>query len=372
MTDHLLDDLRRRAYDEAGALPPVALRPADAVGHVVREPVLALSDLPPHEIVTTDGWAVAGPGPWQLVASTPVDASVPDGAAVAVEQGAVLPPGASSVVARGAGLVADGRLHAPTTFGDHVRPRAAEVAAGTLLIPAGTLMTPGAAALAAAGGNDTVLVTGRPSVAIVVTYGGGADATVTAATEALLPSLVESAGALEVTSRRVPDTSVSLRSTLDALRADVIVVTGSASDERARNLDAVLTDARVEVAVDGARVADDIGGTGSWLMARLRDGRVVVAVPADVRSATAAVLTLVRPLVHGLCGYALEPTATRTLDATVAGPAEHATFAFVRGDRATPDHGPATGHGVAAADALVLVPTFGAPPGTPMPALPLA
>lgn len=371
MSDRQLEDLRRRAYEEAGPLPSVALRPADAVGHVLREAVHARADLPAREVVAVDGWAVAGPGPWQLVAATPTDAVVPDGCAVAVEAGAALPPGTTAAVPRHGGLVAEGRLIATTVPGDNVRPRAGEVAAGTLLIPEGTLMTAGAAALAAAGGNEDVLVTGRPSVALLVTYDTDTDPSVFAATEALLPELLRAAGATQVVARRVPDTAAELRAALGAVGADVVVVTGAAGEERARTLDTVLVEARAEVVVDGARDADELAGTSGWLLARLRDGRLLVALPGDLRDAVAAVLTLARPVVHGLCGYAMEPLARRELDVTVEGPAEHATFLFVRGGRPTPDHGPATGHGMAAADALVLVPTFGTPPGIALPALPL-
>jgi len=100
MTESVLDQVRQRAYDEAGALPAVALRPVDTVGHVLREELFARHDLPAHDVVTVEGWAVAGPGPWQLVAANPPEAAVPDGAAVAVAAGDELPPGTSAVVSR--------------------------------------------------------------------------------------------------------------------------------------------------------------------------------------------------------------------------------------------------------------------------------
>ena len=371
MTADALADLRRRAYDEVGPLPTVDLRPATAVSHVLAEPVHALVDLPPQELAALGGWAVAGPGPWFLVA--PVHDSTPlaDGTAAAVESGTALPYGATSVVAAHTGLVADGRLHAPTLLGDHIRPRGAEVAAGTLLIPAATVVTPGAAALAAAGGNDRILVTGRPTIAVLVTYGGGADPSAPAAVEAMLPALLTSAGAIDAATRRIPDTSVAMRSTIEAVHADVVVVTGVAHDERARSLDTVLAEARADVVIDGRRDAQTIADTSAWLLARLRDGRIVVGLPGDLRSAVAEVLTLVRPLTTGLSGYAPEELGTRALDVDVIGRPDLHTFVFVRGTRPTPDHGPATGHGVAAADALVLVPSLGAAAGTPLPVLPV-
>src|SRR6478609_1723049 len=370
MTESVLDKVRQRAYDEAGALPAVALRPVDTVGHVLREDLFARHDLPGHDVVTVDGWAVAGPGPWQLVTASPPEAGVPDGAAVAVAAGDELPPGTSAVVSRHDATIVDGRLHASTNLGEHVRGQGSELAEGALLIPRGTLMTAGAAALAAIGGNENVLVTGRPEVSLLVTYGSG-NPVATAAAEAVLPSLLLSAGATSVSSRRIPDTSVSLRSTIDAVHADVVVVTGATADQRARHLDNVLTDSRAEVVVDGARDTTSIVGTSSWLLAHLRDGRLLLALPGDLRSALAATVALARPLIHGLSGYALEPPESRTLDGEVAGAGDRSRFVFVRGDRPTPDVGPATGHGVANADALALVPPTGANLYTALQVLPL-
>lgn len=371
MTESVLDQLRRRAYDEAGPLPPVELRPADAVGHVLREDVVARGDLPADETVTVDGWAVAGPGPWHVVPSSIAATGVPDGSAVAVAAGDLLPAGTTSAVAHDEGDVDDGRLHAVTTLGENLRARGSEVASGALLIPDGTLLTPGAVALAAAGGNADVLVTGRPTVAMLVPYGAGADSVGAATLEALLPPLIRAAGALDVASRRVPDTSAGLRSSLDSVSADVVVVSGSVGDDRAHHLDAVLADARADVVVDGARDASWVAGARGWLLARMRDGRVVVALPGDVRGAVAATLTLARPVVRGLSGYEHDDAVVRELEVDVEGGGRSSRFVFVRGMRPTPDRGPATGRGMAAADALVLVPPTGAPTGTPLPALPL-
>ena len=105
-----------------------------------------------------------------------------------------------------------------------------------------------------------------------------------------------SAGAGDVTARRIPDTSVSLRSTLDAVRADVVVVTGSSATERARNLDHVLADARVEVVIDGAR--DAVGLADAAPLAAgppARRPRSSSRCPATCAAPWPRSLTLVRP-----------------------------------------------------------------------------
>jgi molybdopterin molybdotransferase len=213
--DLLLDQLRRRAYDETGPLPPVDLRPGDAVGHFLREDLHALLDLPPTEIATVSGWAVAGPGPWQLLSTQDAAAIagtagvLPDGYAAEVRENGALPQGATAVVSGRTGLVQDGRLFGEALLGDHVLPRAAECAADALLVPEGTLLTPGAAALAAAGGHPDVRVTGRPTVALLLAYGehGGTGLPNSVdVTGALLTGLLRSTDAADVAARRVPDT----------------------------------------------------------------------------------------------------------------------------------------------------------------------
>ncbi|NEB90291.1 hypothetical protein G3I21_00755, partial [Streptomyces bauhiniae] len=58
---------RSLARAAAGAaLPGVPRTLEDALGHALAEPLTALTDLPPFATSAMDGWAVSGPGPWQL------------------------------------------------------------------------------------------------------------------------------------------------------------------------------------------------------------------------------------------------------------------------------------------------------------------
>ncbi|MER7847767.1 molybdopterin molybdenumtransferase MoeA, partial [Kitasatospora sp. NPDC096077] len=54
----------REAARRAGLrpLPVVGLALAGAIGHVLAEPLGALTDLPAFDTSAMDGWAVAGPG----------------------------------------------------------------------------------------------------------------------------------------------------------------------------------------------------------------------------------------------------------------------------------------------------------------------
>ncbi|MFE6210009.1 molybdopterin molybdenumtransferase MoeA, partial [Streptomyces sp. NPDC057889] len=61
------EQARQTARDCVGQPLPVVTRSlAEALGHALAEPLTALTDLPPFDTSAMDGWAVAGPGPWQV------------------------------------------------------------------------------------------------------------------------------------------------------------------------------------------------------------------------------------------------------------------------------------------------------------------
>ncbi|MFM8772269.1 MAG: molybdopterin molybdenumtransferase MoeA, partial [Actinomycetota bacterium] len=60
------DQARRVASASAAPLAARTARLDEAVGAVLAEPIVALSDLPPFASAAMDGYAVAGPSPWQL------------------------------------------------------------------------------------------------------------------------------------------------------------------------------------------------------------------------------------------------------------------------------------------------------------------
>ena len=185
MTDGLVSwsVARRAAREAADSLPVVSVPLVAAVGAVLAEPLVATTALPPADAARVDGWAVSGPGPWDVVPG-PVD-HLADGCAVEVGAGGVLPFGADSVLRADHALVLDegrgGRLHvgdpasgrlAPHAGyvepGSDVRPRGEEAAAGEMLLQAGGIVTPAVAALAASAGLDALPVVRPPDVAILV------------------------------------------------------------------------------------------------------------------------------------------------------------------------------------------------------------
>jgi molybdopterin molybdotransferase len=153
-----------------------------AAGRVLAEALAATVDVPAADVSAMDGYALAGevvPGERRPVAATvaagdPPGLALPAGHAVRIMTGAPLPLGADRVVPveatrRAEREVAEVELLAAAGSGDHVRRRGEVQRAGEVLLPAGSLLTPGAMALVATHGYAEVPVHRAPAVTVLAT-----------------------------------------------------------------------------------------------------------------------------------------------------------------------------------------------------------
>ena len=116
--------------------------------------------VPHYDSSAMDGWAVAGPPPWRIVEE---DVLVP-GQARTIVTGGVLPLGSDAVVPLERGSRIEGLLDAQRpAAGAHVRHAGEEAAVGTVLVPAGTRLSPAHLAVLAIAGLDAVV--GPPAAA---------------------------------------------------------------------------------------------------------------------------------------------------------------------------------------------------------------
>jgi molybdopterin molybdotransferase len=103
------------------------------------------------------------------------------------------------------------------------------------------------------------------------------------------------------------------------------------------------------------------------LLARLAEDRYLVGLPGNPLAAVSGLLTLAEPLLRALTGRpAPERYALPLKDGAHGHPYDTRLIpVLLRGERAVPLHynGPAMLRGVAAADALAVVPPGGAEPG---------
>jgi molybdopterin molybdotransferase len=175
----------RRIAAHLSPLPAERVARRAAAGRVLAEPLAATADVPAADVSAMDGYAVAGevsPGQRLPVAAIVAagDApglALPPGQAVRIMTGAPVPRGADRVVpvestaagrepaAAGATVV----LLAGVAAGAHIRRRGEVQRAGTALLPAGSLLTPGALAVLATHGYAEVAVHRAPSVAALAT-----------------------------------------------------------------------------------------------------------------------------------------------------------------------------------------------------------
>ncbi|OKJ61033.1 molybdenum cofactor biosynthesis protein MoeA [Streptomyces sp. CB02009] len=408
----------RAAAARAGASARAGRAPrgvplGQALGQVLAEPLLALTDLPPFDTSAMDGWAVAGPGPWTVRAEGAVlagqasDAEAADGEAVRIATGARVPVGTTAVVraehARTEPAPADparaGRavLHAlrEVVPGQDIRPRGQECRTGDELLPAGTVVTPAVLGLAAAAGYDELPVPSRPRVEILVlgdellTTGLPHDGLIRDALGPMLGPWLAALGADVLATRRIGDEAEELYAAVTGSAADLVLTTGGTAAGPVDHVHGVLDKAGATLLVDGVKVRPG----HPMLLARLAAEparseparseplpsaparaepphvRHLVGLPGNPLAAVSGLLTLAQPLLAALTGAAAAapaPPRVPVRDEVPGHPYDTRLVPVVRrGGRAVPlrFNGPAMLRGIAAADGLAVVPPGGARPG---------
>ena len=388
----------RLAAGEAGAglaahLPgPETVPLADAVGRVLAADLLASYALPHYASSAMDGWAVAGPGPWRLPPAAPAGHGAPPrlaaGQAVPILTGGALPHGTTAVLRRERGTVSGDVLSATEgcapSAGTDIRPSGTEAAAGDLLLSRGTRLDPGAVAVAAVAGADTVRVAAPVPVRLVftgdevVTSGTPAPGQVRDAFGPVLPACVAGLGGTVDSTARIGD---SLEATLEALdgpearRARILVTTGGTGASPADHVRPAAGRLGAEFLVDG--IAMRPGHPA--LLARFPDGRLLLALPGNPLAALVAVATLLEPALRAAAGRpASSPVPCRAAADAPPLPGRHrvvpARWIGAGADRALApaEHvGSAMMRGLATADALLVIPPEGLRQGAEAGWLPL-
>jgi molybdopterin molybdotransferase len=346
---------------------------ADAVGAVLAEDAIAVRPVPHYDSSAMDGWAVAGPGPWRVVAE---DVLVP-GQARGIVTGGPLPLGSEAVVPTEGGTLLEGLLDAlRPAAGMHVRRAGEEAPAGTVLAVAGTRLSPAHVAALAIAGIDVVLARSRPRVGFVLT----GDEVITAglprvgrvrdAFDPLLLRAAEGLAAVPLPAQRVGDDPAAIRDAIDALDdADVLVTVGGTGHSPVDRLREAIEDATT--VFDGVAMRPG----HPTLLARLPDGRPLLGLPGNPLAAVTALLSFLPPLLEGLTAVLRTgaPTATAAVD--LPGRAGGTTLVPCAGrwTGLTPAEAsrPNMLRGLAASEVLAVVPPEGVPAGGHARVLPL-
>ncbi|MFF4060384.1 molybdopterin molybdotransferase MoeA [Streptomyces sp. NPDC001668] len=366
-----------RAVTRGARRAPVSVRLDDALGLTLAAPLDALTDLPSFDTSAMDGWAVAGPGPWAVrdegvLAGHAEPAPLTDGEAFRIATGARIPPDTTAVLRSEHGRLDEkGRLHATRAVvpGQDIRPRGQECRSGDQLLPPGTLVTPAVLGLAAAAGYDTLTAVPRPRVEVLVlgdellTEGAPRDGLIRDALGPMLPPWLRALGAEVIGVRRLGDSADALHKAVTGSGADVIVTTGGTAAGPVDHVHPVLARIGAELLVDGVKVRPG----HPMLLARTKENQHLVGLPGNPLAAVSGLLTLAEPLLRTLAARpAPEPYTLPLRDEAHGHPYDTRLVPVVlRGDSAVPLHynGPAMLRGIAAADALAVVPPGGSRPG---------
>ncbi len=255
-----LEDALERILQGCVPLAAVALPLDAALGQVLATPVVATTSLPPWDNSAMDGFAVrsadvAGASearPVELRVTGEVAAGhvpgheVQPGTAMRITTGAMVPPGADTVVpvedtdapAGVAGLPATVAIRVPALPGANVRRAGDDVRRGDRVLEPGRLVGPAAIALAGAAGAATLEVHRRPRVGILATgdeltpagepLGPGR---IHDSNSAALLAQARSAGATATSFGIAPDEPAALHAQLAGAIAasDVVVLSGGVS-----------------------------------------------------------------------------------------------------------------------------------------------
>ncbi|MGW3742182.1 molybdopterin molybdotransferase MoeA [Streptomyces sp. NPDC005146] len=389
-----------------GAAPRTQRLPLDrTLGHVLAEPLAALTDLPSFDTSAMDGWVVAGPGPWVLgkgesgsgelgiLAGHSTPAPLPDGDGVRIATGARIPANATAVIRSEHAHVdeAKGLLYAQRQVvpGQDIRPRGQECRSGDQLLPAGTLVTPAVLGLSAAAGYDELVTVPRPRVDVLVlgdellTAGLPHDGLIRDALGPMIGPWLRALGAEVSAPRRLGDDAEALQHALTTSDADLVITTGGTAAGPVDHVHPVLAKIGAGLLVDGVAVRPG----HPMLLARLPSGGpYLVGLPGNPLAAVSGLLTLAEPLLRGLGGRAPEepyrvvvrdevhghPHDTRLVPvvhrvrSTEGAGSVAANGAGAGAEHVVPLHynGPAMLRGIAAADGLAVVPPGGVRSGT--------
>jgi molybdopterin molybdotransferase len=325
----------------SGPTPADAHAPETALWHVLAEPVVAATDLPPWDNSAMDGYAIRAadvataredaPVRLRVIGEVPAGGqagvAVVAGTAIRIATGGPLPSGADAVVpveettpldgdgspAGPRGRDATGPLpaacavHLAVGEGNAVRRRGEDLRAGSVVLEAGTAMTPAAVALASGSGADAVAVHRRPRVAVLAT---GDE--VRALGEPLGPAgipdangpglraMTKAAGAvvvdLGIARDDVEDVLARLRR--GAEDADAVVVAGGVS---VGPYDVVRRAFETIGQVDLWRVAVQPGKP--FAFGTTREGLLLFGLPGNPVSGLVTFELFVRPAIRKLAGY---------------------------------------------------------------------
>ena len=295
------------------SLPALELSPLEAIGGALAQPLIAADALPRVDVSAMDGYAVSGPGPWQLdttvrYAGSTDEVVLDDGHAVRIATGAHLPTGATGVI-RDEHTDLDGKIlshKADTPDRDDTRRRGEDWHPGASLAETGTRVTAALASLARSAEVTELLVRGPVRAHVVVTGdeirrdGPLRDGQTRDSLGPVLPHYLSWCGMQSATSTHLRDTTGGFDELLasGSTDTDVIVIVGATGGGAADHLRLALERAGARIVVGRVRCRPG----GSQVVAALPDDRIVIGLPGNPYAAVATILLTAPAVTAALIG----------------------------------------------------------------------
>ena len=306
----------RLVLERSSPLGHEELPTAGAAGRTLAEPALATVDLPPFPSSSMDGFAVRAadvpatlPVVGAVAAGRPAARALEPGEAMGIATGGAIPAGADAVVpVENATVVGDTVVISDNVSrGDFVRGRGGDIAAGDVVVRAGTRLGAAQVGALAAAGITTVTCSRAPRVGVLVTgtelRGPGeplGPGEIYDANGPLLEAQLRSVGALVERLPAVSDDEALLRKALErGLVADVLLTTGGVSVGVHDLVRAASAELGVESVFWGVAVRP-----GKPIAFGVRGPTLVFGLPGNPVSALVGFELFVRPALLALQGVA--------------------------------------------------------------------
>ena len=188
-----VDEALARILDQVECLPAEERPITDVLGLTLAEDIVSTLDIPPHDNVAMDGYAVqaldivaatpANPSRLQIIGELPAGVTpkqaVEPGTAIRVMTGAPVPPGADTVVPFESTSELDGServvvsatisIYDPPAAGANIRRAGEDIRQGRVVLSKGIELRPAEIGVIASVGLASVKVHRRPRVAILST-----------------------------------------------------------------------------------------------------------------------------------------------------------------------------------------------------------
>lgn len=322
MTPISADDYRARLLADLTPTATVRTQLGDAVGMVLAKDLLAREQIPPFTNSAMDGYAVRADDVAGASAEHPVVLPVADdvpagrtdrltlvaGTAIRIMTGAPLPDGADTIVPVEAtdGGTSTVAITEARALGAHVRSAGDDLAAGDLVLRAGTRLTARHLGAAAAAGHGELEVHARPRVAVISTGSELVEpgqplafGQIPESNSHVLAAAVAETGSVPVRVAAVPDDEGALREVLARLSPDVdaIILSGGVSVGAYDVVKAVLAPLPSMWFGPVRMQPGKPQGSG-----RLEDGTLVITLPGNPVSVYVSFEVFVRSTLRRLAG----------------------------------------------------------------------